>query len=95
MTVAMPSVFLPATMTVPVAAVPFSIAMAMALMFLFVMAAMAVPMIALSFPMSATVSMAATMTMVTVAGGMTWRRHRHHQQNDGSQDVETGDVEEG
>ena len=65
--------------------------MTVSMVALFFPIAMAVTVVALFFPIAMAVTTAAV-SMMAVAGGMTRRRHRHHQQNDRSHNVQNGDV---
>ena len=74
----------------------FLIAMAVTVVTLFFLMGVAVSMVFLPFPISAMpMSMSAAVTMVAVAGGMTWRPHGHQQQDDSGHNVQNGDVYKG
>ena len=74
----------------------FPIAMAVTMVTLFFLMGVAVSMVFLRFPISAMpMAMSAAVTMVAVAGGMTWRPHGHQQQDDGGHNVQNGDVNKG
>ena len=66
--------------------------MTVSMVALFFPIAMAVTVVTLFFPISAMAVTTAAVSMMAVAGGMTRRRHRHHQQNDRSHNVQNGDV---
>ncbi len=74
----------------------FPIAMAVTVVTLFFLMGVAVTMVFLPFPISAMpMAVSAAVTMVAVAGGMTWRRHGHCQQDDCCHYVQNGDVNKG
>ena len=71
-------------MSVPVVLVSFPVAMAVTMVVMSV-----------SVFLSVAIAMAATVSMVAVSGRMAWRSHRYYQQDDGGQDIQSGDVEKG
>jgi hypothetical protein len=74
----------------------FLIAMAVTVVTLFFVMGVAVPMVVLPFFMGVMpMAMSAAVTMVAVAGGMTWRPHGHCQQDDRGHNVQNSDVNKG
>ncbi len=90
----MAALFFPMTVTLVI--LFFPIGMTVTSVNLFFSTAVAVLLMVLPFPISAMpMAMSAAVTMVAVAGGMPWRRHGHHQQDDGRHYVQNGDVNKG
>jgi len=75
-------------MSLPV--VPVSFPVAMVVMSVVVVSVFLTMAISMPVPMPA-----ATVSMMAVSRRMAWRSHRNQHQDDGSQDIQPGDVEKG